>query len=88
MLVFRDITYFPLTWRFAVEEFGWAYHFEEKTGLVITANDVIQENPEEWRVERDFFAGMMGCHEDFISISLMIWMMILISNQQKNKEII
>ena len=65
LLVFRDITYFRLTWRFAVEEFGWAYHFEEKTGLVITANDVIQENPEEWRVERDFFAGMMGCHEDF-----------------------
>ena len=23
LLVFRDITYFPLTWRFAVNEFGW-----------------------------------------------------------------
>ena len=23
LLLYRDITYFPLTWRFAVDEFGW-----------------------------------------------------------------
>ena len=23
LLVFRDITYFPLTWRFLVDSFGW-----------------------------------------------------------------
>lgn len=36
LLVFRDITYFPLTWRFAVNEFGWQYSFDQKNGLVIT----------------------------------------------------
>ena len=35
LLVFRDVTYFPLTWRFAVDEFGWDYHFDKKTGLTI-----------------------------------------------------
>lgn len=35
LLVFRDVTYFPLTWRFAVEEFGWEYSFDEKNGLAI-----------------------------------------------------
>ena len=36
LLVFRDVTYFPLTWRFAVDEFGWNYTFNGKTGLNIT----------------------------------------------------
>lgn len=36
LLVFRDVTYFPLTWRFAVNEFGWDYSFDQKKGLVIT----------------------------------------------------
>ncbi len=36
LLVFRDVTYFPLTWRFAVDEFGWNYTFDGKTGLNIT----------------------------------------------------
>ena len=35
LLNFRGVTYFPLTWRFAVEEFGWDYHFDAKTGLTI-----------------------------------------------------
>lgn len=35
LLLFRNVTYFPLTWRFAVEEFGWAYSFDSKNGLVI-----------------------------------------------------
>lgn len=35
LLVFRDVTYFPLTWRFAVNEFGWDYNFDQKKGLVV-----------------------------------------------------
>lgn len=35
VLNFRNITYFPLTWRFAVKEFGWQYHFSAKEGLNI-----------------------------------------------------
>lgn len=36
LLLYRDITYFPLTWRFAVDEFGWGYTFDMTNGLVIT----------------------------------------------------
>lgn len=39
ILLFRDITYFPLTWRFAVEEFGWQYNFTNKNGLVISCGN-------------------------------------------------
>ena len=35
LLVFRDVTYFPLTWRFAVDEFGWDYTFDAQNGLHI-----------------------------------------------------
>lgn len=36
LLVFRDVTYFPLTWRFAVEEFGWGYYFDAEEGLSVS----------------------------------------------------
>lgn len=35
ILNFRGVTYFPLTWRFAVEEFGWEYAYDNKNGLRI-----------------------------------------------------
>lgn len=37
LLVFRDVTYFPLTWKFAVTEFGWDYNYTNETGLVINS---------------------------------------------------
>lgn len=39
LLTFRDVTYFPLTWRFAVDEFGWEYSFDSGNGLVITSDN-------------------------------------------------
>lgn len=39
LLNFRGVTYFPLTWRFAAEEFGWDYGFDAKTGLTINAKE-------------------------------------------------
>lgn len=39
LLLFRNITYLPLTWRFAVEEFGWNYTFDNKSGLNIRADN-------------------------------------------------
>ena len=35
ILLFRDITYFPLTWRFVVDEFGWNSSFDASNGLVV-----------------------------------------------------
>lgn len=37
LLNFRDVTYFPLTWRFAVDKFGWDYAFDSTNGLVINS---------------------------------------------------
>lgn len=39
LLVFRNITYFPITWRFAVDEFGWEHAFDNHNGLRIDTND-------------------------------------------------
>ena len=50
LLIFRNITYFPLTWRFAVDEFGWEYHFDSVRGLVIHSRPpepVVQPAPEQ-----------------------------------------
>lgn len=37
LLQFQDITYFPLTWRFAVDQFGWSYNFGMQKGLNIAS---------------------------------------------------
>ena len=41
LLLFRDVTYFPLTWRFAVDEFSWRYDFNASDGLRIDSNNSI-----------------------------------------------
>jgi len=45
LLLFRDVTYFPLTWHFVVDEFGWKYHFDNTNGLIISNSNVIMKNP-------------------------------------------
>lgn len=41
LLSFRDVTYFPLTWRFAVDEFGWTYQYSPRDGLSIDSPGAI-----------------------------------------------
>lgn len=60
LLVFRDVTYFPLTWRFAVNEFGWNYTFDQKNGLVIQNDNVKLENPEDYHWQGNSMAGTTG----------------------------
>lgn len=38
ILLFRNVTYFPVTWSFANDEFGWEYKFDE-LGLEINARN-------------------------------------------------
>ena len=40
ILVFRDITYFPLTWKFTVDEFGWESGWDANKGLSIANNNI------------------------------------------------
>lgn len=39
LLSFRDVTYFPLTWRFAYDEFGWEYEWDASEGLTIHSHN-------------------------------------------------
>ncbi|MBQ7667860.1 MAG: hypothetical protein IJS47_00840 [Clostridia bacterium] len=39
VLNFRDITYFPLTWRFANDEYGWQISYSKEKGLVVDTRD-------------------------------------------------
>jgi len=41
LLVFRNITYFPLTWRFMVDEFGASYKWTKETGLSIGTDKTV-----------------------------------------------
>lgn len=40
LLNFRDVTYFPLTWKFAVDSFNWNYVFNNETGLNISTKQL------------------------------------------------
>jgi hypothetical protein len=52
LLSFRDVTYFPLTWRFAHDEFGWNYRWSDTDGLSITSH-----NPQVQTVQLPAYAG-------------------------------
>lgn len=41
ILNFRGITYFPLTWRFASDMFGWDYKYDSEDGLFIYSSESI-----------------------------------------------
>lgn len=57
LLLFRDVTYFPLTWRFAVEEFGWSYRFDGAGGLAVSNPAAPFAPGEAW--EGEVSEGMM-----------------------------
>jgi hypothetical protein len=40
LLSFRNVTYFPITWKFGVEAFGWDYRFDADNGLVIQSDNI------------------------------------------------
>ncbi|UQZ87581.1 hypothetical protein SK3146_06883 [Paenibacillus konkukensis] len=39
LLSFRNVTYFPMTWRFAHDQFGWNYQWDDAGGLSITSDN-------------------------------------------------
>ncbi len=47
ILLYNNITYFPMTWRFARSEFKWITAWSEEEGFGITVNGVVNESPEE-----------------------------------------
>lgn len=77
LLTFRDITYFPMTWKFAVTEFGWSYSFENQKGLMINSANIKlkQQSISKERAKNDgklsdnviiakgsvYYEGLKGC---------------------------
>ena len=61
ILSFRDITYFPMTWEFGVNEFGWDYSFSPREGLIIKS-----DNP---KLEQTSFGGSDVLKDDDGKIS-------------------
>jgi len=49
LLNFRNVTYFPLTWDFIINEFGWNYTFDSENGLVINSAGDKKENLDNFR---------------------------------------
>ncbi len=49
LLNFRNVTYFPLTWDFIINEFGWNYTFDSENGLVINSASEKAENLDSFR---------------------------------------
>lgn len=45
IIMYRGITYFPLTWHFVVDEFGWSSDYSEQSGLQIISKESISEVP-------------------------------------------
>lgn len=50
LLNFRNVTYFPLTWDFIINEFGWSYTFDSENGLVINSAEDKKENLNDFRI--------------------------------------
>jgi len=47
ILLYNNITYFPMTWRFARTEFKWITTWSEEEGFGIAVNGVVNQSPEE-----------------------------------------
>lgn len=52
LLNFRNVTYFPLTWKFAHDEFGWEYVWDKTKGLIINST-----NPKVQTIKLPSYAG-------------------------------
>lgn len=37
LLIYNNLAYFPITWKFAVDEFGWEYYYSNEEGLKINS---------------------------------------------------
>ena len=67
LLEFREVTYFPLTWRFAVEEFGWGYRFDTDNGLTVSNPAAAFASTDPWEGSMEGYnaipgvAGQLGC---------------------------
>ncbi|QOX62888.1 hypothetical protein FRZ06_05810 [Anoxybacterium hadale] len=67
-LSFRDITYFPMTWKYGVDAFGWDYKFDGKTGLVIQSKNI---KVEQYQIPKTRLVEAYGEYEGKKSTAVM-----------------
>ena len=73
LLLFRDVTYFPLTWRFAVNEFGWRYSYSGADGLRIDANNAVNYMQYAFDHPSNPYSSVEVFYDSYISGDLKIW---------------
>ncbi len=67
ILNYKDITYFPLTWEYAVDDFHWRYRFSSDEGLIIsctTDGPAVPQNIQSY-VSVHFNNGEATVHDAF-----------------------
>lgn len=55
LLSYKDVTYFPMTWKWAFEEFDWKYTFDTKKGLTILSDKTVKSIGNLSGIESDIF---------------------------------
>ncbi len=67
LLLFKNITYFPMTWSFCVNEFSWRYKFDSINGLSInstnpTTTNVLSSKFSENVINKGFLLDNKNCY--------------------------
>lgn len=65
LILFRNVTYFPLTWRFACDEFGWKLNWSNETGLSVS---ISQDEHIEIESEVDISEQIKGVKSSEIAV--------------------
>lgn len=60
LLSYKNITYFPMTWRWAVGEFKWKYTFDVKKGLSIQSDKTVKRTKSLYGINSDAFIFSEG----------------------------
>lgn len=60
LLSYKNVTYFPMTWKWAVEEFGWKYSFDTKKGLSIQSEITVERIGNLSSIKSDVFVCAEG----------------------------
>lgn len=69
LLIFRNVTYFPMTWAYGVDQFDWQYDFDNKTGLTIAS---AHQQPQELNLNLGKSAAFTSVQGDYSYIARLV----------------
>jgi len=81
LLVYKNITYFPMTWRFCVDEFGWTTKWDNEKGFEIICGSNDSETTIEDEKEEKSMVATTNLNRDLISWNIETG--VSVSNEEK-----